>query len=221
MTKKSIISKFTMAIIIVIVFSSYTMAESVYAQSTKPSAPKFTIIFLNNSTLQLVIENQIFTNSSAVNALVYYFRDKDHSSEVWLLYGNYQLQSNTENTLMEMRIDPLYFPDVEKHIALKSNATLLDFQVQSTNWLLRCNKKPGPPALISPAPQDWHTEITFNKAETSDWSNTQTINLNQIPTTTTPTVPEFPTALTITVLVVVTVALVVVGKRKNRLRDRL
>jgi hypothetical protein len=50
----------SLAIVIVIVFSSYTMAESVYAQSTKPSPPEFTAQAPNESTIELVIKNQAF-----------------------------------------------------------------------------------------------------------------------------------------------------------------
>jgi hypothetical protein len=64
---------------------------------------------------------------------------------------------------------------------------------------------------------DGYSEITFNPAETSEWSNTQTINLNQTASPTpTPTVPEFPATLAITFLVMSTLAVAVVFRRKTQ-----
>ena len=54
------------------------MAESVYAQSTKPSPPEFTLHTPNDSTIQLIIKNQVFTNSESVNAIMYNYKVKDH-----------------------------------------------------------------------------------------------------------------------------------------------
>ncbi len=53
--------------------------EPVSAHSSKPYAPEFTIQFLNDSSLQIVIENQGFTISSSVNSIIYYYRVKDHN----------------------------------------------------------------------------------------------------------------------------------------------
>ena len=74
---------FALTTILVIIFLMEPMAESVYAQSTKPSAPKFSIQLPNNNTIQIVIQNQAFTSSSAVNSLVYYYKVKDHYSNTW------------------------------------------------------------------------------------------------------------------------------------------
>jgi len=61
------------------------------------------------------------------------------------------------------------------------------------------------------------------EGQTSDWSNTKTITIADglVPTSTspnptpTPTVPEFSAVLTITFLIVVTVALAIVSRRKH------
>jgi hypothetical protein len=219
MIKKLIIVKFTMAIIMVIVFSSCTIAESVYAQSTKPSPPKFTIQIPNNSTIQLVVENQAFTNSSSVNSIVYYYRVKDHFSEQWILNGNYQLQSNSQTTLITIPPHPSPFLfDPFMYSTVLNNSTLLDFQVQAKTGYYAITQKPGyMPGMPPIGSGDGYSEITFNPAETSDWSITQAVNLNQTSTTsTTPTVPEFSVPLTITFLIMVIVALAAVVKRRKK-----
>jgi hypothetical protein len=172
------------------------MAGSVYAQSTKPSAPKFTIQMPNNSTIQLVVENQAFTNSSSVNSIVYYFRVKVHNSDLWVESGNYNLQSNSKTTVISIPPQPgMSLYDSILSSPLFNNSTLLDFQIQAQTGYYAITQKPGYIPGMPPIGSGSYSEITFNPAETSGWSNTQTVNLNQTSTTLTPTptstVPEF------------------------------
>ena len=160
------------------VLSSFIIDGTVCAQSTKPSAPKFTIQFPNDSSIELVIENQAFTSSDAVNSIVYNYRAKEHYSGFWVRHGGEgQSQSDTENTLMEIRIDTFYFlPNDEIKSIDKANPTLMNFQVraQTGNYSREYiqGQMPG-----TPIQTDGYWETTFNESETSDWSDTITVDL--------------------------------------------
>jgi hypothetical protein len=197
---------FFVLLVLLIVIS--TTELTVNAQSTSnPSVPKFSILLPDNSTIQLIVENQAFTNSSSVNALVYYVRVKDHYSNQSGLIGNYYLQSSSETTNIRQ----------STHLFLNgspfSNSTLLDFQVQAQTGYYAVTNKSGPPHLISPPPQQWHTEITFNESETSDWSNPISVDLSKM-TVVTPSVPEFPITISLITILVAVGLLLVFGKRK-------
>ncbi len=214
---------FALTAILVIIFLVEPVAESVYVQSTKPSPPKFTIQIPNNSTIQLVVENQGFTNSSSVNSIVYYFRVKDHNSDLWLESGNYNLQSNSKTTVIS--IPPLPGMSLLGSILsspLLNNSTLLDFQIKAETGYYAITQKPGyMPGMPPIGSGDGYSEITFNPAETSDWGNTQTVNLNQTSTTsTTPTVPEF-SWLMILPLFVSLLFCVVLARFRNRLNKNI
>jgi hypothetical protein len=183
--------------VLVIIFLMQLMAVSVYAQSTKPSAPQFTIKVLSEGNLQLVIENQHFTSSSSVNAIEYYYRVKDHNSQQWMRNGgDGQLQSGSKTTVIEIFLSPFLQSFLD-------NSTVLDFQVQAKTGYYLVTQKPGyMPGIPPVGPGNGYTEITFNESETSDWSNTQTITLSAnvplspspSPNTSaspTPSVPEF------------------------------
>ncbi len=135
--------------------------------------------FPNDSTLQFVIENQAFTSSDVVNSIVYNYRAKEHYSGLWVRHGgDGKLQSDTENTLWEIRIDTFNFlPDVETKSVVKSNPTLMDFQLraQTGNYSRAYFYGQMPGTSI---PTDGYWETTFNESETSDWSDTITVNLN-------------------------------------------
>jgi hypothetical protein len=163
------------AAILMIIFLMQPMAESTFAQSTKPSAPKFTIQFSNDDTIQIVIQNQAFTSSSSVNSLIYYNRVKDHYSDRWIIDKNYQLQSGSKTTSIEIDLVPLgYF-------VILNNSSILDFQVQAVTGYYLITQKPGhmPGALINFTSPDGYSEITFNDSETSAWSNTVTVDLKE------------------------------------------
>jgi cell division protein YceG involved in septum cleavage len=69
-----IMKKFVVIIVVLMIAVSAIMSLSqsvTYGQSTtKPSAPQFTIQVISGSSLQLIIENQNFTSSSSVNAII-------------------------------------------------------------------------------------------------------------------------------------------------------
>ncbi len=194
------------------------MVEPIGAQSTsKPSAPKFSIQFPNNTTIQLVIENQPFTSSSSVNSIIYYYRVKDHYSERCSIDKNYHVQSNSETTTITIPSvpGPLFPPIV--YSTLLNNSTLIDFQVQAQTGYYAITNKSGPPALISPAPQQWHIEITFNESETSDWSSLITVDLSKMAVVTadpTQSVPEFPLTILLVAVLIVVGLLMVISERR-------
>ncbi len=205
---------------LVIIFLMQPMADSVYAQSTKPSAPKFTIQVPNNSTIQLVIENQAVTNSSSVNSLIYYYRVKDHNSQQWIINRNYCLRSNMQTTLITIPPHPSpYLFDPFMYSNVLNNSTLLDFQIQAETGYYAITQKPGyMPGMPPLGSGDGYSEITFNPAETSEWSNTQTVNLNQTSTTSpTPPVPEYPWLMVLPLFF--SIFFIVVSFRKRKLSD--
>jgi hypothetical protein len=198
---------FSFLLVLSIVISTTELTVNAQSTSTKPSVPKFSILFPDNSTIQLIVENQAFTNSSSVNALVYYVRVKDHYSNQSGLIGNYYLQSSSETT--NIRQSTNLFLNGSPF----SNITLLDFQVQAQTGYYAVSNKSGPPHLISPSPQQWHTEITFNESETSDWSDPVSVDLSKM-TVVTPSVPEFPITISLVTILVAVGLLLVFGKRK-------
>jgi len=181
------------------------MAKPAFAQSTEPSPPNFTIQIPNSNTIQLVIENQAFINTSSVNSVIYYYRVKPHNSDVWNEFEDYTLQSNSDITIIS--IPPL--PGMPSSILSTpqfDNITLIDFQVQAVTGFYSITWETGyVPGMPS---EQGYDQITFNPAESSDWSTTQTVTipasftssnfstLSSTPTpTSTPTVPEFPTLI--------------------------
>jgi hypothetical protein len=197
------------------------MVKPLDAQSiNKPSAPKFSIQFPNNSTIQLVIENQPFTSSSSVNSIIYYYRVKDHYSERSWIDKNYQLQSNSKTTVITIPSvpnGPLFPPIV--YSTILNNSTLIDFQVQAQTGYYAMTQKSGPipGGLLQFQSPDGYTEITFNESETSDWSNPITVDLNKMAVATpspTPTVPEFPIVMLLIIVLASVNLTLIIGKRK-------
>src|SRR5665647_318752 len=187
----------SLSIVIVIVFSSYTVAESVYAQSTKPSPPEFTIQMPNDSTIQLVIKNQVFTNSESVNAIMYNYKVKDHYSEVWIRQGgDGQLQSDSETTIITIKTP--YSSDYPFDSSMKRflTSSLIDFQVQAKTgyYLHRYVQGQMPGSSIQ---TDGYWETTFNISETSDWSNTQILTISSVSASPIPTSNSDPTLIPI------------------------
>jgi hypothetical protein len=208
-----------LCLVVILAASILLIIKPADAQSvSKPSAPKFTIQFPNSNQLQIVIENQIFVATSTVNSIVYFYRVKDHSSEQWIRDSDYKLQSDSKNTIISLPKVPgtsLFPPMI--YSSILNNATLIDFQVQAQTGYYAITNVSGPPHLISPAPQQWHTEITFNESETSDWSNTLTVDLCEmavINPSPTPTVPEFPVTISLFAVLFTVSLLLIIGKRK-------
>jgi len=179
----------SLVLILFLAVVSLLLVETTLAQSTKPSAPKYNINFPNNSTIDIVIENQIFTKSNSVNSIIYYYRVKDHYSEQWITDKNYQLQSEYKTTTITIPSVPGPLFPAMIFSTILNNSTLIDFQVQAQTGYYAIANKSGPPVLISPAPQRWHTEITFNESATSEWSSTLTVDINKMDLVTPITIP--------------------------------
>jgi hypothetical protein len=178
-------SKSFVLLIILIIFTSgliLSFDKLAFAQSTKPSPPEFTAQAPNESTIELVIKNQAFTSSESVNSIIYYYQVKDHNSEYpWIRSGNYQLQSDSETTIITIKTPyPSDYPFVSP-MQRFVNGSLIDFQVQAVTGYYRV------------VPISGGATIYFNASETSDWSNTQTVNLTQ-PLSPHPTATLQPTA---------------------------
>jgi hypothetical protein len=205
------------------IFLMQHMAVSAYAQSTRPSAPKFAIHFPNDDTVQIVIQNQAFTSSSSVNAIEYFYRVKDHYSEQWMRNGgDGQLQSDSKTTVFEVFLSPFLQ-------TFLNNSTVLDFQVQAKTGYYLVTQKPGyMPGIPPVGPGNGYTEITFNDSETSAWSNTVTVDLKDkimlspSPTlpnfgpTSSPTIPEFSWLTILPLFLSILSIAIIVGVRKSR-----
>jgi len=210
---------------------SILMVKPACAQSTEPSPPKFTIQIPNNSTIQLVIENQAFTNSSSVNSLVYYLRVKAHSSDTWMEDGDYTLQSNSNITIIS--ISPESEVGAFLYAPFFDNSTSFDFQVQAVTGFYSVTWQPGymPGMPTQYQPGNGYWEITFNPAESSAWSPTQTVTfppivpLSTVPdsssstSTSTPTAPEIPIlAILPLFLLVISVAAILRHRKTAKLK---
>ncbi len=200
--------------LLVIIFLVEPMAESVYAQSTKPSPPVFSTRVYDNFSIEFNITNQPFTNSSIVNAISYpiQVRVRETNTSVWVQTyadSNYDLQSNGTYTTLTM---PIYF------LKASQNASSIDIQMKAqTGYYSRIYKQGQMPGELL-VPTDGYWDINFKPAEKSEWSNTQTINLNQASTISpTPTVPEFSWLMILPLFL--SLLFIVVLNRKRRLSD--
>ena len=196
-------------VLIIAVSAVMSLSQSItYAQSTtKPSAPQFTIQVMSGSSLQLVIENQDFTSSSSVNAIIYYYRVKDHYGDQWMIDRNGQLQSDSKTTVLTIPSYPSQYLFGHPSHPL-SNVTVLDFQLQAeTGFYLEKYVQGQMPG--APLETDGYWETTFNKSETSDWSSTQTVNLSEYAA-----IPEFPSWTILLTTLVAGVAVAMVYRRR-------
>ena len=211
---REIAKKLLVIIVVLIIAISAVMSLSqsvTFAQSTtKPSAPQFTIQVISGSSLQLVIENQDFISSSSVNAIIYYYRVKDHYGDQWMIDRNGQLQSDSNTTVLTIPSYPSEYLFGHPSHPL-SNVSVLDFQLQAETGYYLENYVEGqmPGALLE---TDGYWETTFNKSETSDWSSTQTVNLSEYTT-----IPEFPSWTILPLLVVATLVGIII---RNKIRKK-
>jgi hypothetical protein len=198
---REIAKKLLVIIVVLIIAISAVMSLSqsvTFAQSTtKASAPQFTIQVISGSSLQLVIENQDFISSSSVNAIMYYYKVKDHYGDQWMIDRNGQLQSDSKTTVIALPSYPSQYLFGHPSHPL-SNISVLDFQLQAETgfYLEKYVQGQMPGALLE---TDGYWETTFNKSETSDWSSTQTVNLSEYTT-----IPEFPSWTILPLLIVAT-----------------
>jgi hypothetical protein len=211
---REIAKKLLVIIVVLIIAISAVMSLSqsvTFAQSTtKASAPQFTIQVISGSSLQLVIENQDFISSSSVNAIMYYYKVKDHYGDQWMIDRNGQLQSDSNTTVIALPSYPSEYLFGHPSHPL-SNISVLDFQLQAETGYYLENYVEGqmPGALLE---TDGYWETTFNKSETSDWSSTQTVNLSEYTT-----IPEFPSLTILPLLIVATLVGVII---RNKIKKR-
>jgi hypothetical protein len=210
---REIMKKFLVVIVVSIIAVSVVMSLSqcvTYGQSTtKPSAPQFTIQVISGSSLQFVIENKDFSSSS-VNAIMYYYRVKDHYGDQWMIDRNGQLQSDSNTTVLTIPSYPSEYLFGHPSHPL-SNVSVLDFQLQAETgfYLEKYVQGQMPGALLE---TDGYWETTFNKSETSDWSSTQTVNLSEYAT-----IPEYSSWTILPLLIVATLVGVIV---RNKIKKR-
>jgi hypothetical protein len=214
----------SLCLFVIITVNSLLLVNSVNAQSiTKPSTPQFSIQFPNNTTIQLVIQNQEFTTSSTANAIIYYYRVKDPYSQRIGIDKDYVLQSNSKTTTITIPPIPdgmLFSQMVNRTIS--NNSTLIDFQVQAVSGYYAITQKPGPipGGPLQYQSPDGYTEITFNESQASDWSNPITVDLSKMTVVTlsatpTPSVPEFPIIASLIAVLATVSLLLVISKEKQ------
>jgi hypothetical protein len=171
-----------LTLVLILSLLSLFLVDPICAQSAKPSPPEFTAQAPNESTIELVIKNQAFTRNESVNAITYDYRVKNHNSEQWARHGGLgELQSEASTTTITIKTPyQSDYPFVEG-VKMVVNSSLLDFQVRAnTGYYLVVPIQGG-------------ADTYFNVSETSDWSNTQTVNLTQ-PLSPHPTATFQPTA---------------------------
>jgi hypothetical protein len=117
-------------LLLLAILPSCVIVGTASAQSSNPSTPQFSLKLHDNSTIWITIENQPFNTSSAVNALEYYYRVKDHNGQLWSEDHDYVLQSNTQYTVIPVELDTLPY---KLHFV---NLSILDFPGAGDNRLL-------------------------------------------------------------------------------------
>jgi hypothetical protein len=208
-------------VLLVVTSTIFLLVKPVNAQSTsKPSAPKFSIQFSKNNTIQLVIQNQEFTTSNSVNSIIYYYRVKDPYSPRSCIDRDYVLQSDSKTTTITIPPVPdgMLFSQMVNR-TLGNNSTLIDFQVQAVSGYYTVTQKQGPipGGPLQYQSPDGYTEITFNESQASDWSNPITVDLSKMAVVTltpTPSVPEFPIKATLVAILVAVGLLLIISKKR-------
>jgi hypothetical protein len=221
MIKKSFITVFTISLLVASVLVEMQVAEIVEAKPSVPqftllyvngptttnsTYPNF---FVSNS-IEVIITNQNFTSyfdsrTNSTISLYYNIRVKNHNENNWIDInqpGGYPTQSNNFDTLPNNTPLPT-LNLVETILPMPSplpiNASVgdrIDFQVQAI--IGNVTEIYG---VSEPLPSWWikfygeptgvNSIAIWSTIETSDWSNTQTITIPEISTSSpTPTVPE-------------------------------
>jgi hypothetical protein len=194
------------------------MIKPANAQTSKPSVPEFSlklIDFSNAKAIELSIKNQPFESyqdNGQTIFLYYNVHFKLHNSDSWtaLYYCGdvFPTHSSSDNIKLDYPLQ-LTSSGSSSYYLLKEKGgnyyilsqisfnEQVDFRVQAMEGYL--------------------TSASFT-GQTSSWSNIQTITITEASTspnlTSTPTIPEFPSA-TIVVLAVVSVSVLMVKRRKK------
>jgi hypothetical protein len=177
---------------------------------------------VENKTIEVTIRNQPFAPSYAgnsFNASFYYnVRTKGHYEENWTVVyipdDVYPTQSNSDYTVLSFSsTENGYFMAASQEAGLYApSGGQVDFQVEA---MIGYQSRIYNPNATNPLEMyPW----CFTGGE-SGWSNTQTItsaeNVSPSPTST-PTVPEFPPVIVLTILLIALTLAISVFKRKTR-----
>jgi|WetSurMetagenome_2_1015567.scaffolds.fasta_scaffold235806_1 hypothetical protein len=202
-----------------------SIIKSVTAQSIpKPSVPIFKLEFqddsfrvnstdyIQNQTIQIKIENQPLVN---LEHLLYVIEEKSHYADNWNTTGaSFWQDSQSQSTLIVYALKGNNASKDFNGYLEFSNRDSVDFKVQAIGF-------------YDLGPSNGHLQPSgLNELDRSEWSPTKTISIpdgsvsvSSSPTpnpTPIPTVPEFPATLAITFLIVATMALAVVVKRRKK-----
>jgi hypothetical protein len=183
---------------------SYSIDPYTGTNITNPS------VHIDNRTIEVKIKNQPFTpyydaNSSFNIFLLFNIRIKGHYGEYWTnLYLNDDSHPSQDQD-GDYTILPLALGD-NSNTPLRwipSNSTI-DFQIQAMiGYFHRVVQGSGAPWIFT--------------GETSDWSATQTVTIEQNSSPTpTPTVPEFPSATIVTIMLIALALTISVFQRKKK-----
>jgi hypothetical protein len=193
--------------------SLITMEMTVATSIPKPSVPEFTLRFVDNSydvpttyfkdpytgaevtnqgyhvvnrTIELSIKNKPFNSYASDGQIINYYlniRTKGHYDKDWItIYSpskGYLTQSNFDYTTVSYSVDDNEYPFWDN---VKGSATI-DFQVQALIGTVHRVYNGSTTDIMNIAP--WIFE-----GETSDWSSTQTITIDEPTQTTTSSVPQ-------------------------------
>jgi hypothetical protein len=221
---------FALLVILIIATSSPSLifVQPASAQSIPtPSVPKFSMSYANSS-IEVSILNQPFsphqTAGGGLLNLYYTVREKEHTSDNWNYYpqyqGNWYPNGNYPATNADYTVIRFEFHSSSSGpLTLNSviNGAKLDFQVQAAIGFYV--KEPYYPHGQSYPPSSEGTVQVFS-GYFSDWSNTQMISIGEISVSTSPnptatstptpmpttTVPEF-SSWTIPLLLTIMLAL--------------
>ncbi len=209
----------SLLLVLTVILSSLLCFGAVFAQSGKPSPPQFIVSLIHatyntsathqvdNSSIEFKITNQPFTVSSAVNAIYYLVRVRIPTMGVWSELqstATYHIQSNGTYTILNL---PISSPNLLPPPLW--NASSIDFQLQAQTGYYSekyiQGQMPGAPLNTS-----GYWETSFNPAEKSDWSNTQTLSLIA-----SDMVPEFPWLIIIPLFAIMLISAFLVRYRRS------
>ncbi len=218
----SITKGFSLLFVVILAVTSIIIVKTAYAQSVpKPSIPEFTIqTQANTTTITLTIRNQPFDAASQYPDGFFYnvaiSVDGKNWSELYHVEDAedwYPQQSNSSTTVLTyVAGETIYYPrDTSQGVGVIPKSGEVAFQVQA----MIGHRDRG-------AFKNGFMPYVF-VGETSDWSNTQTINIPEtIPTispspnpTPTPTVPEISSLVVIPLIFGVCAIAVILKHRKT------
>lgn len=223
-------------LVLFLCLSSLCLVGAAFAQPIKPSPPEFTVRYVHatyntvnpqtgatrqfdNSSIEFRIKNQPFIVTSTVNAIYYLVRFRDPATGFWPELhstATYHIQSNGTYTILTIPISlpNLLPPPVQ-------NASSIDFQLQAqTGYYSQSYQQGQMPG--APLHTDGYWEIRFNPAEKSDWSSTQTVNLDETATSSNPgpTAPEFSWLAVLLLFLSLLSAALVLLRHRNLVKSR-